>query len=164
MPPRNVGWGRTFTPFFSSRKGNLPLLSADIPQDPVDEAPQRPESLFYRQLDRLVADRRVRDSIHIEDLIDAAPQQIADEGLHLFYRRAGKLVQHGVQLDFPLQGSLDCPGQKSPLPLLQILILCQHLLEYQVGISSPLQNFRQALHHDFSGIDLSHGLFVLLSE
>ena len=98
-------------------------------QYPVHETGQLSEALFLRKLYRLVADSRIRNLIHVFQLINRHSQQITDHRLLFLHRHFRKMVDDGIQLQSALQSSFTKAGQECAFLLIQILVSLQHTTE-----------------------------------
>ena len=110
---------------------------------------QTGKSFFHGQLHRFTADRPVRHTVHIFQLVYGTSQDAPDHRLHFPDFYFGKLIQNIVDLDQMLQRSLCHTGDKCPLPFFKVLIFRQYVPEDLVAVTPLLRHFHQNRQHNF---------------
>ena len=144
---------------------NLINVSRDISKYPIYKSPQVLKAFPGSKVDCFIACCRIRNLIHVFDLIDRTAQDIADHRFHFFCLYFWKLVDNIVQFYPPLCCPFCKPGQKCTVLLGQILIFFQHLSEHDMTFLSTL-DFQQDYQCKFSctySLVIRRHFFFLLS-
>ena len=148
--------------FLPVRPHNPVLLPGNGPQYPVYKSLEAVKPFFLSQLHRLVASGGIRHSIHEQQLINGAAQNVADHRLHFLCFHRGIPVDHIVDPDSVLDGSLADPVDESPLLPGQILHFVQGVADSQVAVLPIPVDLQQNLQNNFPNLrTLSHDLFLL---
>ena len=126
------------------------FVSGNASQHAVDKSLQTVKAFFLRQLYRLVADCGIRNPIHIDQLIDAAAEDLPYHRFHFFHFYAGEASDDIIHLQHILHSAFTDTGDKRPVLLWQILIFVQGISNRNMTVLSIPVDFQQNPQDDFS--------------
>ena len=133
-------------------------------QNAVHKPFQIVEASLLGKPHRLIDYRAVRNTVHIFQLIDAHPQKIADQRLHIMDRHLGEALNDIVDLNQILQRSLRYTGDKSAVTLQKILVLFQCVAQNNMAVCLSLRDLHQDAKNDLSQIHSSrHSIIPTVS-
>ena len=137
------------------------FLSGNCPQYSVYKSFQTVKSLFLCQLYRFIAGCRIRNTVHKQNLIHSAAENITDYRFHFFHFYAGVLIQHIINANHVFQRSLHKPVNKCSVLFGKILHFIQRIADGNMTVFILLNNFQKDLKGYSSYIRFNRHVFFL---